>query len=172
MIFIASQKSRLIAGAFSFGYTPRVMKLVLVKDVPNVGRAGELVDVANGLARNMLLPRGLAVPASPAALSQAEARVKRKEKEQLQAKKAAKDLGKQLGATALTVRVRVNEQGEPYAGVGVSAILHAAAAAGLIIAKDQLDLGSPIKKIGVAEVPVKLGGGKKAMLRIRIEPLS
>ncbi|MEK7073143.1 MAG: 50S ribosomal protein L9 [Patescibacteria group bacterium] len=148
------------------------MKLVLVKDVPNVGRAGDVVDVADGLARNMLLPRGLAMPATAMALAQAEARANRKVKEQRVAKKAVKDLGKQLSMTALTVRVRVNEQGEPYAGVGVSAILHAAAAAGLTIAKDQLDLGSPIKKIGVAEVPIKLGGGKKAMLRIRIEPLS
>ena len=146
------------------------MKLVLVKDVPNVGRAGELVDVANGLARNMLLPRGLAVPATHEALSQAEARVKRKEKEQVQAKKAAKDLGKQLGATALTVRVRVNETGQPYAGVGVSAILDAASAAGLVIAKEQLALTAPIKKLGPAEVPVKLGGGKIAMLQLTIIP--
>ncbi|TAK05628.1 50S ribosomal protein L9 [Patescibacteria group bacterium] len=146
------------------------MKVVLVKDVPNVGRTGDLVDVANGLARNMLLPRGLAVPASPAALAQAEARVKRKEKEQRQAQKAAKDLGKQLGAAALTMRVRVNDQGEPYAGVGVSAILEAASAAGLIIAKEQLALTGPIKKLGPADVPVKLGGGKVASLHITIIP--
>lgn len=158
------------AGSFFMVYTASRMKLVLQKDVPNVGRAGEIVDVANGLARNMLLPRGLAVPASPAALSQAEARVKRKEKEARLAKKASKDLGKQLGATALTVRVRVNEHGEPYAGVGVSAILDAASAAGLSIAKEQLALAAPIKKLGPAEVPVKLGGGKVAHLHLTIIP--
>ncbi len=146
------------------------MKLVLVKDVPHVGKTGQVVDVADGLARNMLLPRGLAVPASPVALSQAEARVKRKEKEHRQAQKASKELGKQLGATVLTVRVRVNDKGEPYAGLGVSAILDAAAAAGLAIAKEQLVLTAPIKKLGPVEVPVKLGGGKTAMLHITIIP--
>ncbi len=148
------------------------MKLVLQKDVPHVGRAGEVVDVADGMARNMLLPRGLAVPATAVALAQAAARVNRKAKEQRQTVKAARDLGKQLAGVTLTIKVRVNEQGEPYAGVGVSAILQAASAAGIVIAKDQLELGAPVKKIGTAEVPVKLGGGKKAMLRMRIEPLS
>lgn len=146
------------------------MKLVLVKDVPNVGRAGDVVDVADGLARNMLLPRGLAMPATAMALAQAEARANRKVKEQRVAKKAVKDLGKQLSMTALTVRVRVNEKGEPYAGVGISAILGAASKAGLVIAKEQLASMTPIKKLGPAEVPVKLGGGKIATIHITIIP--
>lgn len=146
------------------------MKVVLVKDVPDVGRAGEVVDVADGLARNMLLPRGLAVPATAAALAQAAARAKRKEKEGKRAEKAAKDLGKALKGATLRIRVTVNEQGEPYAGVNAAAILAAAGAAGLAIAKDQLVLAAPIKKLGGAEVPVKLGGGATATLRLIIEP--
>ncbi len=146
------------------------MKVVLVKDVPDVGRGGEAVDVADGLARNMLLPRGLAVPATAEALAQAEARIRRKEKEGKRAVRAAKDLGKKLKGLELRVRVAVNEQGEPYAGVNAAAVLAAAHAAGLEIDKEQLLLASPIKKLGGAEIPVKLGGGARATLRLIIEP--
>lgn len=145
------------------------MKIILTQDVKGIGKKGEEKNAAIGYARNYLIPRGFAVAATEHVQQRFAAQQRKKQRLVKQVSKASKSLAKQLRDTALTVQVKVNEMGEPYAGVGVSAILEAAKIAGLELKKDQVLLDAPVKKIGTTKIPIKLQGGNRETLKLAIQ---
>ena len=82
------------------------MKVVLVQAVPGVGQPGQVKDVADGYARNYLIPRGLAVPATPAAVKQAEARRAAEERRQARAAEELRELAQRIEGLTLTLRAK------------------------------------------------------------------
>jgi large subunit ribosomal protein L9 len=132
------------------------MKIVLLKDVDNVGRAGEVKEVADGYGRNFLLPKKLALLATPSALKTAEAQLqKEKEKEQRFAAEITK-LAQQLEGLLITFKEKASSEDRLYGSVRDSDIARELSQlTGLDIAKEKIELEEPIRQLGEYEVTVR-----------------
>ncbi len=133
------------------------MRLILLRDVTSLGRKGEVVDVADGYARNFLLPRSLAREANEGALAvlgeQKKAQVRREE----EALNDARALAGRIEATKLAVKARAGENGRLFGAVTNADVAAAIAAAVAVpIDKHKVELKSQIKSLGSYPVEVKL----------------
>jgi large subunit ribosomal protein L9 len=147
------------------------VKVILKKDVPNLGRAGEVKEVANGYARNYLIPQGLAVPATPQALRQLEAEKAAAARQAAREAAEARALAERLSQLALTLPVRVGEQGRLYGAVTAQDIAAAISqAVGREIDRRQIELEEPIRQVGIYEVPVRLTREITAKVRVIVQP--
>jgi len=133
------------------------MKVILLEDVPRVGKAGEVKDVANGYGRNYLLPKGLAEFASPAGMRRAEERRKVEEQRQIALNKEMQGLADTLEGMVVTVSAKAGEQDRLYGSVTSADIAaEAQKVSGHEIDKRKVELEEPIHQLGEYEVPVKL----------------
>lgn len=135
------------------------MKVVLVKDVPRIGKAGDVRDVADGYARNFLLRRNLALPATPAALKNVEARLKKEEQEQQQRTEQIKQLAQQLEGLTLTfsIKAKAVEGNRLYGSIRDSQIAEELGRlTGAAIERTMISLEAPIRKLGTYELSVRL----------------
>jgi large subunit ribosomal protein L9 len=143
-----------------------VAQAILLKDVQNLGEAGEAVDVSPGYLRNYLLPRKLAQPATSGAL---EAAQRQKERAEQAAKEAADRAGETaalLSKTVLTIQHRAGEDGKLFGSVTSSEIADAISEArGLRIDRKKIRLDDPIREIGTYMVEVEVGGGETARVK-------
>jgi large subunit ribosomal protein L9 len=133
------------------------VKIVLRSDVSGIGRKGDVREVANGYARNYLLPRGLAFKATPGVEAQAEGMRLARSLKQASELADAKVLAEALGASPLRIAVRAGKEGKLFGSVGSSDIVSAISKQlGLSIERRQIDLPEPIKAVGTYQVPVEL----------------
>lgn len=132
-------------------------ELLLLSDVEHLGKVGEVVQVADGYARNYLLPQDLAAPVTKSAMRRLEKlRRDREELARLQLAEA-KNKAAKLAKISLTIRARTVDGSRLYGSVGVQEIVTALEEANKIaIDKSQLQLDEPFKETGRYEVPVKL----------------
>ncbi len=146
------------------------MRVVLRRDVPGVGRAGDVKDVAEGYAKNFLLPRGLATEASAGELkrvAQARASAKaRKDREHAD----AEALAARLAAVSLVFRLKVGPQGKAFGSVTDRDIGEALRARGLEVAREKIHLDEPLRAIGPHQVEVRLLTDVRARVTVAIEP--
>ncbi len=136
------------------------MKVLLLKDVYKLGRAGEVKKVANGYGRNYLIPQGLAIPATPSALKMAERIKIEAEKQRKVLNKEYSGLAEQLEETVIYFAVKASEQGKLYGSVNAQRIAEALnEQLGLegeqAILKRQVDV-QPIRFLGEYKVPIRL----------------
>lgn len=133
------------------------MKLILTSDVAELGQRGDVVDVADGYARNFLLPKKKAVPASEGMLQQAEAtRAARLEAER-KAKEEAEAIATQLVGTRVVLAARAGDEGQLYGSVGQSDIIEGVKRfTGIELEPSSVSVAEPIKAIGLHEINVKL----------------
>jgi len=146
------------------------VKVILAQDVPSLGKAGTLVEVKEGYARNYLLPRGLAVEATEGALrafrEQQEAMRRRAERERAR----IRQLAQALEQASVVVRTRAGEGGRLYGSVTAEMIAQVLREQGFDLSRKQIELSEPIKAVGTYEVRVHLGHGERATVRVRVEP--
>ena len=139
---------------------------ILLKDVPDLGEAGEAVDVSPGYLRNYLQPRKLAQPATTASL---EAAQRQKERAEQAAKEAAERAGETaalLAKTVLTIQHRAGEDGRLFGSVTNAEIADAITEArGLRIDRKKIRLDDPIREVGTYMVEVEVGGGETARVK-------
>ena len=145
------------------------MKVVLRDDVENLGRKGDVCDVADGYARNFLVPRGLAIKANKGVIAQAEAmrrnRAARAERERI----AAEELGTRLAGTRVQIGARAGEAGKLFGSVTSSDIADAIrTVAGVEIDRHDIVLGEPLKELGEHEVAVRLHGDVQAAVVVDV----
>jgi large subunit ribosomal protein L9 len=132
---------------------------ILLKDVDNLGRAGEAVDVSPGYLRNYLLPRRLAQPATAGALEEARRRQEAAERAALEAAERAEETVALLSKTVLTIQHRAGEDGKLYGSVTSKEIAEAIAEArGLRVDRKKIRLDDPIREVGTYMVEVEVGG--------------
>jgi len=144
------------------------MEVILRDHVENVGKRGEVVKVANGYARNYLLPRKLALLATPGNLKQiARERVKYDAKE-AEEKAVATAVAEKLGAVEVVITRRVGETGALYGSVTSADIADELGRKGFEIDKRRIALREPIKRISDATVPVKLHPDVVVQLPVRV----
>ncbi|MGO0123483.1 50S ribosomal protein L9 [Desulfothermobacter acidiphilus] len=146
------------------------MRVVLLQDVPSLGKAGTVVTVAEGYARNYLIPRRLAEPVDDKRLAE----IKRREEQKAQAKaarlEAAKRLAQQLATTTLTLKARAGEGGKLFGAVTAKEIAAALARnLNLQVDKKQVLLASPIKELGEYTVEVRLAAGVVGKIKVAVE---
>ncbi len=132
------------------------MKIVLREDVETLGRKGDLLDVADGYARNYLVPRGLAIKATKGVVTQAEAMRRNREAREARDRTAAEELAGRLGAAPLTVGARAGEGGKLFGSVTSADIVAALLDRGIEIDRRNVVLDDPIRELGEVEVTVRL----------------
>ena len=133
------------------------MKLLLRSDVDGVGKRGDIVDVADGYARNYLVPKGLAMKATKGVVAQAESMRRAREVKETRDREAAQAVAAQLGSKALEVKARAGEGGKLFGSVTAADIADAIQAqTGIEVDRRKVDLAEPIRELGDADVTVKL----------------
>ena len=144
------------------------VKVLLQADVDNLGVGGEVVRVRAGYARNFLLPRGLALPATAGNLSRVEELKKAAASRKKQERETADDLSGKLGALAISVARAVGAEGKMYGSVTAKDIAEACARAGISVDRRRITLTEPIKQLGSFQVSVKLHHDVTATLKVEV----
>ncbi len=132
------------------------MKVILLEDVRGTGKAGDVANVSDGYARNMLIPRGLAVEATAQNIKQLEKKKEAMAKKFAEDKAAALELKKKLEEVTVEVRTRAGKDGKVFGSVTSKDIADALNQMGFDIDKKKIQLDSPIKATGMTDVNVKL----------------
>ncbi|MBI4354059.1 MAG: 50S ribosomal protein L9 [Candidatus Omnitrophica bacterium] len=142
------------------------MDVILLKPVERLGAEGATMQVKPGFARNYLLPRGLAVVASPEQLRQVEARRHVAEQKAKRVREQVEQLKRKLEGKSLTVKLNLGEGDKAFGAITTHDIAQALAQEGLPIEKQSINLAEPIKTLGIYEVPVKLHPEVTATLKL------
>lgn len=131
------------------------MKIILIKDVKGVGRAHEAVTAADGYALNYLIPKKLAIPATPVAMQEAELRrTQAVDRTAIGTALLSQNISA-LAEARIVIKVKANEKGHLYDAVGESDISRAAKEqAHIDLPEDAIKLEKPIKELGTFDIPV------------------
>jgi large subunit ribosomal protein L9 len=144
------------------------LQVILQSDVPNLGASGELVKVRPGFARNFLLPRKLAVPATTAQINRLNhdkaVALARAEKN----KKEAQELAQKIGALKITLARPVGEDDRLFGSVTAKEIENEVKKTGLAFDRKKMQLAEPLKTLGTFEIPVKLMTDVTATLKVEV----
>ena len=132
------------------------MEVILREHVDNLGRRGEVVKVADGYARNYLLPRKLALPATDGNRKQIERERVKFDARETEEKQVAQALSERLAGIEIAIVRKVGETEALYGSVTSADIADALAAQGLELDRRKIQLGEPIKKLGEFDIPIKL----------------
>ncbi len=133
------------------------MKLILISDVGELGKRGDVVDVADGYARNFLLPKKKAVKANDGALAQAESIREARVEAERKAKDEAEKIATQLVGTRVVLAAQAGDEGQLYGSVSVADVVEGIRRfAGVDLDKKHVEIPKAIKSIGLHEVNVNL----------------
>lgn len=132
------------------------MKVILTSDVQSVGKQGDIMEVKDGLARNFLLPKKLAIKATPGNLKLWEQKSSSLKKKEDKIKEEASSLASKIEGTKITIPVKVGEEEKLFGSVTTQSISDALGDLGYEISKKQIDLEQPIKTLGTQDVKIKL----------------
>ena len=139
------------------------MKVILLEDVKSLGKKGEIVNVSDGYARNMIIPKKLGLEATPKNLNDLKL-------QKANAAKVAQAFAKDLETKEIILTLKVGEGGRTFGSVSTKEISEAAKSQlGLDIDKKKLQLPSPIRNLGVTQVPVKLHPKVTGSLKVWIK---
>ena len=132
------------------------MKVILLEDVKGSGKAGQVVKVSDGYARNMLIPRGLALEATPANLKQHEKKKEAQEKKFREDKAKAQEMAEKLLKEGIEIKTKAGANGKVFGSITSKDIADALQALGYDIDKKKILLDAPIKTTGFTEVTGKV----------------
>ena len=142
------------------------MQVILREDVPALGKAGEVVKVAEGFGRNFLLPRKKAVPVTDANLKRLEQDRKGIEAKREKLKKEAEETAQKISALTVTLEKQAGEEDKIFGSVSVREIAKGLEGQGFLVDKRLIRLKEPIRKVGEHTVEVHLHGDVVVPLKI------
>jgi large subunit ribosomal protein L9 len=145
------------------------IQVVLKDDVEKLGKSGEVVRVKPGFARNYLIPRGLAAPATRENVAQVEHEKKVAVARAAKMKQDSEAFAKKLDGTVLTIEMQAGEGDKLFGSVGTKDIAEALAKKGHAIDKKKIVLADNIKTIGETDVTVKLGYEVSATIKVVVK---
>ncbi len=149
------------------------MKVVLRSDLEGLGKRGDVVEVADGYARNYLLGKGLALRFTPGVVTQAELMRKARDRRELKARQAAEAVARRLVGTVIQIPARAGASGRLFGSVTAADIAEAIQAqTGLEVDRRRLRLDEPIKALGTHEVPVRLHPEVEFQVTVEVTPAS
>lgn len=144
------------------------ISVVLQKDVDNLGVGGDVVRVRPGYARNYLIPRGLALPATSGNLSRVDALKKAALARATEVLEGARALKGKLEKVSVKIERAVGDDNKMYGSVTTKDIEEAYLAVGIEIDRKKISLGDPIKQLGLSEVKIRLHREVDATLRVEV----
>jgi large subunit ribosomal protein L9 len=146
------------------------VKVILTADVSALGKSGEMKMVADGYARNFLIPQKLAVPASGGAFRAWQHDIASREEKRRREREEAEIYATRIGSTTLTMGVKVGEGGKLYGSITAKDIADALGRRGINIDRHKVDLDEPLKSLGTYKVAVKVYQGMSPEVTIVVEP--
>ena len=142
------------------------MEVILSKDIKSLGKAGEIVKVKDGFARNYLIPQKTAFLATAVNIKKIEMQKKKQQLAQEKKKQEALELAEKLNKTSCTLSVEVNDLEKLYGAVSETEILKMLEAEGFNVEKKDLIIEKPIEELGIFEVGIKLHPEVTAKIRL------
>jgi large subunit ribosomal protein L9 len=146
------------------------VKVILTGDVDKLGKSGELKEVAEGFARNFLLPRKLAVPAAGGAYRAWQHDIASREDKRKLEREEAEIAAQRISSTTLTMGVKVGEGGKLYGSITAKDIADALGRRGINVDRHKIDLEEPLKTLGTYKVAIKVFAGLTPEVTIAVEP--
>ena len=148
------------------------MKVILVEDVKALGKKGEMVNVSDGYARNMLFPKKLGLEATPKNINDLKLQKAHEEKVAKEVFEEAKAFKEELETKEITVGLKVGENGRTFGSVSTKELAEAVKSQlGYDIDKKKMQLSSQIKELGVVRVPIRLHPKVTAELKVNIKEM-
>lgn len=144
------------------------MKVILIEDIPDLGVEGDTVNVADGYARNYLIPKGLAMEATPKNIKLIEQRKKKIELKKIKAKEEAEKVKEKLKSVFLKIEMKAGEEGKLYGAVTTRDIAEELKKKGISIDRRKIDLKSPIKSLGEYDISLKLHPEVTGTIRLSV----
>ena len=146
------------------------MEVILLEDVKNVGKKGEVVKVNDGFARNVLIKKKQAVEATGKNLNDLKLKKANDDKIAAENLEAAKELGKKIEESSITITIKMGEGGKTFGSISSKEIAKAVSDQyGKEIDKKKIQMQDAIKSVGTHEVTVKLHPKVSAKLRVKVE---
>lgn len=145
------------------------MDVILVEDVPHLGRAGEVVRVKDGYARNYLIPKGLAQAATPENLKALQQRKRQLERRFATELERAREIASRLAELTCTIHKPAGAEGKLFGAVTSADIEEALKGMGFEVDRKRIELSEPIKVTGAHTVPVKLHPEVTVELKLWVE---
>jgi large subunit ribosomal protein L9 len=146
------------------------MKIILMQEVRNIGAPGDVVDVADGYARNYLIPRGFALRATKGTLKQVDTIRRTREVREIRNLEQAQEIAGRLGAMKIRVQAKAGEGGRLFGQVTPAQIAEAIAkAGGPKIDKKRLQLEAPVKSLGAHRAHLRLHPDVEAEIEIDVQ---
>jgi large subunit ribosomal protein L9 len=142
------------------------MDVILLEDVTELGSRGQKVTVKSGYARNFLLPRKLALPATPAGLRMMKEEERRRELREVKMHKEAEDLAKELNKVSCTAEVQAGEDDRVFGAVTSADIADLLVKQGFEIDKRKIILEEPLKALGVYTISIRLHRDVEAKMKV------
>lgn len=146
------------------------MKVILTADVDPLGKSGELKDVANGYARNYLIPHKLAVPASGGAYRAWQHDIASREDQRRREREEAEIAAQRISSTTLTMGVKVGEGGKLYGSITAKDIADALARRGIEVDRHRIDLDEPLRQLGTYKVAIRVAPDMTSEVTVAVEP--
>jgi len=145
------------------------MHVVLRDDVDDLGFKGDVVEVADGYARNYLVPKGLAIRAGRGVAKQADAMRRNRSARETRERLAATELASRISGRTIELNARAGEAGKLFGSVTSTDLAEAVLAqTGVEIDRHKIVLGEPIKELGEVEVAVRLHADVTALLQVSV----
>lgn len=144
------------------------MKVILLQDVPSLGRAGDVREVKEGFAQHYLLPRGLAAPATTANLQSLQQTRKAAQEREARVLHQTEALKAELETLVVEVHARAGEDGRLFGSVTAQDVADSIRRKGIEISKKQVDLSEPIRSTGFYKVPIRIHGNLSAMVEVNV----
>lgn len=145
------------------------MEVILLEDVKNVGKKGEVVKVKDGLGRNVLIKKGQALEATGKNLNDLKLRKANDDKVAAENLEAAKELGKKIEESEITVSIKVGEGNKTFGSVSSKEIAEEVKAQlGFVVDKKKIQLKDVIKSVGEFEVNIKLHPQVTSTLKVKV----
>ncbi len=146
------------------------MKVVFLEDVPGKGKAGEIKEVSKGYAKNFLLPRGLALVATPTVIKQVESRLEREKLEGSVDREKLVELAQQIEGKEIRLKARIGAGERLFGSITAADVAgELSRAIGSVIDKRKIDIEKPFRQTGSYEVAIKLASDIKPKITVVIE---
>lgn len=146
------------------------MKVILRSDVTNVGTKGDVLDVSDGFARNYLVPRGLAMKASPGAMAQAASMRRARDVREARDRASAEEVATQLAPKVVTIRAKAGAEGRLFGSVTTADLVAAVEdQTGVVLDRRRVHLDEAIKTVGAHEVAVRLHADVELRLHVEVQ---
>lgn len=144
------------------------MKVILLQDVQNLGKKDEIKEVKDGFARNFLIPRKMAILATGKELEKLKKKKELEEKRRKEKEIMLKDLAEKIKGLLIVFEQKATEEGVLYGAIDRKKISEILKEKGFEVREDQIDLDSPIKKIGEYEIGINFSPDLKSKIKLKV----